>query len=129
MLDEACCTCATLLSAVDPLYDEETEKPRAQDHRLECCGRIVCGNCVAVSHQMLERFVGSPRRKVTKGSYLWQVDYVRILAKQLVNRRTHVSPPIAPSVKSPLRPRRSPKACAILRRTRPPLRPSPPTCL
>lgn len=48
MIDEACCTCATLLSVISPQYDEKTEKPTLQDRRLECCGRVICGNCIAV---------------------------------------------------------------------------------
>ena len=45
MIDEACCTCATVIL---PQYDEKTEKPTLQVHRLECCGRVVCGDCIAV---------------------------------------------------------------------------------
>ncbi|KAF6238488.1 hypothetical protein HO173_003456 [Letharia columbiana] len=48
MIDEACCcTCATLLSVISPQYDEKTEKPTVQDRRLECCGRVICGKCIA----------------------------------------------------------------------------------
>ncbi|SLM33850.1 LysM domain [Lasallia pustulata] len=47
MAEEACCTCATLLSAIPPQYDEKTEKPIAHDRRLECCGRVICGRCIA----------------------------------------------------------------------------------
>ncbi|KAH8815834.1 hypothetical protein F5884DRAFT_195732 [Xylogone sp. PMI_703] len=42
----ACCTCATLLLNVTPIYDEKTEKPLGSDRRLECCNRIICGNCI-----------------------------------------------------------------------------------
>ncbi|KAG0652146.1 hypothetical protein D0Z07_1307 [Hyphodiscus hymeniophilus] len=45
-MDSACCTCAQLLAHVTPLYDEKTEKPKAQDRELDCCGRIICGNCI-----------------------------------------------------------------------------------
>ena len=48
MADEACCTCASLLSVISPEYDEKTEKPVAQDRRLDCCGRVICGKCIAV---------------------------------------------------------------------------------
>jgi len=48
MSDTACCTCATLLSAIPPLYDEKTEKPVAQDRQLDCCGRVICRKCIAV---------------------------------------------------------------------------------
>ena len=48
MVHEACCTCAKYISNVVPAYDEKTEKPIAQDRRLQCCGRIICGNCIAV---------------------------------------------------------------------------------
>ncbi|GAB1320533.1 LysM domain-containing protein [Madurella fahalii] len=41
---EACCTCATLLSAV-PLVSS-TEKPLPENRRLECCGRTICGDCI-----------------------------------------------------------------------------------
>ncbi|KAI9701043.1 MAG: hypothetical protein M1836_001712 [Candelina mexicana] len=46
MAEEACCTCARLLSSISPQYDEKTEKPISQDRRLECCGRSICGNCI-----------------------------------------------------------------------------------
>lgn len=63
---ESCCTCATLLSDVEPLYATDTadaadpvdsknasspsseissEKPLASDRRLDCCGRVICGRC------------------------------------------------------------------------------------
>lgn len=45
-MTEACCTCATLLANVLPLYDEKTEKPKTQDRQLDCCQRIICGNCI-----------------------------------------------------------------------------------
>lgn len=47
MTEEACCTCAKLLSAISPLYDEKTEKPFTYDRQLECCGRFICGVCIA----------------------------------------------------------------------------------
>jgi hypothetical protein len=49
---EACCTCATLLSNITPLYDENTEKPKALDRRLECCNRVICGTCIYVGHNL-----------------------------------------------------------------------------
>jgi len=45
-MEEACCTCALLLSKVSPVHDEKTEKPLSLDRRLECCDRIICGNCI-----------------------------------------------------------------------------------
>lgn len=48
MLETACCTCAALLSDIEPQYDEKTEKPVAQDRRLDCCGRVICGKCISV---------------------------------------------------------------------------------
>ncbi|KAL8878845.1 MAG: hypothetical protein Q9198_003427 [Flavoplaca austrocitrina] len=51
MVQEACCACASLLSNILPQYDEKTEKRVAQDRRLDCCGRIICGNCIEVSSQ------------------------------------------------------------------------------
>jgi len=47
MAEEACCTCASLLSKISPQYDTKTEKPVAQDRRLQCCGRVICGRCIA----------------------------------------------------------------------------------
>ncbi|MCJ1469029.1 hypothetical protein MMC07_007661 [Pseudocyphellaria aurata] len=47
MAAEACGTCAKLLSAILPLYDEKTEKYFAYDRQLECCGRFICGVCIA----------------------------------------------------------------------------------
>ncbi|KAK6078557.1 hypothetical protein SCUP234_06180 [Seiridium cupressi] len=41
---EACCTCATLLTKV-PRYNEN-EKPLPDDRALECCPRVICGNCI-----------------------------------------------------------------------------------
>ena len=46
MFDDVCCTCARQLSTIEPQYDEKTEKPTAQDRRLDCCGRIICGSCI-----------------------------------------------------------------------------------
>lgn len=46
MNDEACCTCATLLSSIPPTYDEKTEKPARYERRLECCGRAICARCI-----------------------------------------------------------------------------------
>ncbi|KAL8759257.1 MAG: hypothetical protein Q9199_000870 [Rusavskia elegans] len=51
MAQEACCACAVLLSNILPEYDEKSEKRVAQDRRLDCCGRIICGNCIGVSSQ------------------------------------------------------------------------------
>ncbi|KAH8909646.1 hypothetical protein BR93DRAFT_924627 [Coniochaeta sp. PMI_546] len=42
---EACCTCARLLSAV-PIYSEKSEKILPRDRRLECCRRVICGDCL-----------------------------------------------------------------------------------
>ncbi|MCJ1483264.1 hypothetical protein MMC06_003431 [Schaereria dolodes] len=47
MAEEACCTCASLLSKISPQYDVKTEKPVAQDRRLDCCGRVICGKCIS----------------------------------------------------------------------------------
>lgn len=44
MSEEACCTCATLLSSI-PHYDEKTEKPTVYERRLDCCGRAICARC------------------------------------------------------------------------------------
>ncbi|KAI1378256.1 hypothetical protein F4677DRAFT_388938 [Hypoxylon crocopeplum] len=41
---EYCCTCATLLSEV-PRHSE-SEKPLPLDRQLECCQRVICGNCL-----------------------------------------------------------------------------------
>ncbi|CZR66125.1 uncharacterized protein PAC_16026 [Phialocephala subalpina] len=46
-MEESCCTCATLLKDVLPQYDSKSEKPKALDRRLDCCGRVICGNCIA----------------------------------------------------------------------------------
>ncbi|KAF2085490.1 hypothetical protein K490DRAFT_75115 [Saccharata proteae CBS 121410] len=43
--EEACCTCATLLTSIPPTYDEKTEKPTEHERRLECCGRAICARC------------------------------------------------------------------------------------
>ncbi|KAI0383075.1 hypothetical protein F5Y04DRAFT_38829 [Hypomontagnella monticulosa] len=40
---DSCCTCATLLCEV-PRYND-SEKPLPQDRQLECCPRVICGNC------------------------------------------------------------------------------------
>ncbi|OLN93929.1 hypothetical protein CCHL11_03487 [Colletotrichum chlorophyti] len=44
---ESCCTCAKLLASV-PQYSAATEKPLPSDRRLECCARVICGNCIHV---------------------------------------------------------------------------------
>ncbi|ETS85761.1 hypothetical protein PFICI_03786 [Pestalotiopsis fici W106-1] len=41
---QACCTCATLLTQV-PRY-ADNEKPLPNDRALECCPRVICGNCI-----------------------------------------------------------------------------------
>ncbi len=48
MNDEACCTCARLLASIAPQYDEKTEKALGQDRRLDCCNRVICGQCMTV---------------------------------------------------------------------------------
>ena len=50
-MDSACCTCAQLLAHVTPIYDEKTEKPKHQDRRLDCCERVICGNCIHSNHR------------------------------------------------------------------------------
>lgn len=45
MSEEACCTCAALLSSIPPTYDEKTEKPTIHERRLECCNRAICARC------------------------------------------------------------------------------------
>jgi len=45
MDEEACCTCAALLSSIPPTYDEKTEKPTVHERRLECCDRAICARC------------------------------------------------------------------------------------
>ncbi|KIW05060.1 uncharacterized protein PV09_04215 [Verruconis gallopava] len=46
MSNEACCTCAALLSSIPPNYDEKTEKPVARhERRLDCCVRAICARC------------------------------------------------------------------------------------
>jgi hypothetical protein len=47
-MDTACCTCAQLLAHVSPIYDGKTEKPKELDRTLDCCGRLVCRNCIHV---------------------------------------------------------------------------------
>ena len=46
-MEESCCTCATLLKNILLQYDEKSEKPKALDRRLDCCTRVICGNCIA----------------------------------------------------------------------------------
>ncbi|KAK0711178.1 hypothetical protein B0H67DRAFT_277963 [Lasiosphaeris hirsuta] len=43
-LEAWCCTCATLLSAVPRVT--ESEKPLPDDRTLECCARVICGDCI-----------------------------------------------------------------------------------
>ena len=44
-LNEACCTCATLLTDTKIPYDETSEKPIVLDRRLDCCSRTICATC------------------------------------------------------------------------------------
>ncbi|KAF2261762.1 hypothetical protein CC78DRAFT_469514 [Lojkania enalia] len=44
--EQACCTCASLLSSIPPTYDEKTEKPTQFERRVECCGRAICARCI-----------------------------------------------------------------------------------
>ncbi|KAI6716279.1 hypothetical protein JHW43_001238 [Diplocarpon mali] len=46
-MEESCCTCATLLENLGLVYQEKSEKPKAVERRLECCGRVICGTCIA----------------------------------------------------------------------------------
>lgn len=48
MANESCCTCARLLAAIPSQFNEKTEKPLTYDRQLECCGRFICGFCIAV---------------------------------------------------------------------------------
>ncbi|KAK4114039.1 hypothetical protein N656DRAFT_677903, partial [Canariomyces notabilis] len=41
----ACCTCATLLSAV-PCVTSSSEKPLPDNRQLDCCGRVICHDCI-----------------------------------------------------------------------------------
>ncbi len=50
-MEESCCTCATLLKNILLQYDEKSEKPKALDRRLDCCGRVICGNCIAANRR------------------------------------------------------------------------------
>ncbi|QDS77786.1 hypothetical protein FKW77_005430 [Venturia effusa] len=45
MSEEACCTCAALLSSIPPTYNEKTEKPTVHERRLDCCSRAICARC------------------------------------------------------------------------------------
>lgn len=45
MTNEACCTCATLLTDTKVPYDPESEKPLVLDRRLDCCSRTICATC------------------------------------------------------------------------------------
>jgi hypothetical protein len=47
MAPEACCTCASLLAAV-PRVSASSEKPLPDHRQLDCCGRIICGDCIHV---------------------------------------------------------------------------------
>lgn len=49
MANETCCTCARLLATIPPQFNEKTEKPLIYDRQLDCCGRFICGVCIAVS--------------------------------------------------------------------------------
>ena len=44
-MNEACCTCATLLNDTKVPYDPESEKPLVLDRRLDCCSRTICATC------------------------------------------------------------------------------------
>ncbi|KAH6681809.1 hypothetical protein B0J14DRAFT_223347 [Halenospora varia] len=45
-MEEACATCARYLSHIPPPYDEKSEKPAVYDRRLDCCSRVICGDCI-----------------------------------------------------------------------------------
>src|SRR5689334_23284800 len=92
---EACCTCARLLSDV-PVYSEKTEKYLPQDRRLECCGRVICGDCLHASLPVT----------------LSQQPHVP-LTRLCSSRRTSASKHIAPTAKCPPRPPPSHSASGI----------------
>ncbi|KAF4632383.1 hypothetical protein G7Y89_g5736 [Cudoniella acicularis] len=45
-MEESCATCARYLSHIPPPYDEKSEKPICYDRRLDCCSRVICGDCI-----------------------------------------------------------------------------------
>ncbi|KAH8663673.1 hypothetical protein BGZ60DRAFT_73140 [Tricladium varicosporioides] len=45
-MEEACATCARYLSHIPPPYCEKFEKSAVYDRRLDCCGRVICGDCI-----------------------------------------------------------------------------------
>ncbi|KAK0737041.1 hypothetical protein B0T21DRAFT_410508 [Apiosordaria backusii] len=65
--EEACCTCATLLSTISsrplPPSDVSSEKPVSDDEdgrdqklyhqRLSCCARIICADCISKNPRFL----------------------------------------------------------------------------
>ncbi|KAK4178466.1 hypothetical protein QBC36DRAFT_324883 [Triangularia setosa] len=67
--EEACCTCATLLSSISsrplPPLDVSSEKPLSDDdhggdrkllhhhQRLSCCARIICADCISKNPRFL----------------------------------------------------------------------------
>ncbi|KAK4123775.1 hypothetical protein N657DRAFT_572785 [Parathielavia appendiculata] len=53
MSQGACCTCASLLDAV-PRVSSSSEKPLPDDRQLDCCGRIICGDCIHRNPRFLD---------------------------------------------------------------------------
>ena len=102
---EACCTCATLLSDTD----SKTEKPRALDRRLDCCGRVICGNCMHVGSIILRILRPSTKdsyRKRQDSKHIVQLPLPELLMPMLKLARPLLSD-IKPSYTSPSRPPRS----------------------
>lgn len=57
MANETCCTCARLLATIPPQFNEKTEKPLTYDRQLDCCGRFICGFCIAVCSRSFSVYV------------------------------------------------------------------------
>ncbi|KAK4242578.1 hypothetical protein C8A03DRAFT_11226 [Achaetomium macrosporum] len=53
MSQKACCTCATLLANA-PHFSSTSEKPLPKERQLDCCGRVICGDCIYVNPRFLD---------------------------------------------------------------------------
>ncbi|KAK3302129.1 uncharacterized protein B0T15DRAFT_496600 [Chaetomium strumarium] len=52
MSQRACCTCATLLADA-PGVSSTSEKALPQERQLDCCGRVICGDCIYTNPRFL----------------------------------------------------------------------------
>jgi hypothetical protein len=99
-MDEACGACATLLQNCLPQYDEQSEKPKALDRRLDCCRRVICGSCIAINPRFATYCIAPLHNPESFNNLQTQVhsakslQHLHLFPKACeIPQHTHLSPP------------------------------------